>query len=280
MLCSNCGKEIPENTRFCNYCGADQTVKTGQGSSFSEVEPPKREKPKKKKNILLVLVAVLAASSIGQIAGRKFAQSGAEDKKPDSVVLDNSIDEKKKTEDKIPELKEIEKPEIETETETETEPKAESVPAEAASYEQIFRDRNIVQSPQLFMMQDSAAFAKVDDEGTVECLEWGYKDDMIATLVRTLYVDITDLPESEKEAADSLVRAEIPAQWDGLDFVSIESNTGTSIYRISVKVEKLDEADILKQAIETGLIEATGEGEFLSMSETEKMLLEEGYLKK
>lgn len=24
MFCSNCGKEIPNNTNFCNYCGAPQ----------------------------------------------------------------------------------------------------------------------------------------------------------------------------------------------------------------------------------------------------------------
>lgn len=24
MFCRNCGKKIPENVKFCNYCGADQ----------------------------------------------------------------------------------------------------------------------------------------------------------------------------------------------------------------------------------------------------------------
>ena len=26
MFCPNCGKEIPENIKFCNYCGAEQDV--------------------------------------------------------------------------------------------------------------------------------------------------------------------------------------------------------------------------------------------------------------
>lgn len=32
MFCRNCGKEIPENVKFCNYCGADQNSRSTQNT--------------------------------------------------------------------------------------------------------------------------------------------------------------------------------------------------------------------------------------------------------
>lgn len=32
MLCQNCGKQIPENAKFCNHCGATQGSNAAQGS--------------------------------------------------------------------------------------------------------------------------------------------------------------------------------------------------------------------------------------------------------
>lgn len=35
MFCQNCGKEVPENIKFCNYCGAEQGVDSSP-ASFQE----------------------------------------------------------------------------------------------------------------------------------------------------------------------------------------------------------------------------------------------------
>ncbi len=32
MFCRNCGKEIPENVKFCNYCGAVQNNRSAQNT--------------------------------------------------------------------------------------------------------------------------------------------------------------------------------------------------------------------------------------------------------
>lgn len=32
MFCQNCGKQIPENVKFCNHCGATQGGNAAQGS--------------------------------------------------------------------------------------------------------------------------------------------------------------------------------------------------------------------------------------------------------
>ena len=41
MFCQNCGKQIPENAKFCNHCGAAQVSnaaqKTSRNSSGSRI---------------------------------------------------------------------------------------------------------------------------------------------------------------------------------------------------------------------------------------------------
>lgn len=32
MFCRSCGKEIPEDVKFCNYCGADQNNRSAQNT--------------------------------------------------------------------------------------------------------------------------------------------------------------------------------------------------------------------------------------------------------
>lgn len=44
MFCQNCGTQIPENVKFCNYCGAEQTkssAKSTQQKNQSYTEPPR-----------------------------------------------------------------------------------------------------------------------------------------------------------------------------------------------------------------------------------------------
>lgn len=33
MFCKNCGKQIPDNTKFCNYCGAQQVTDNNMNSA-------------------------------------------------------------------------------------------------------------------------------------------------------------------------------------------------------------------------------------------------------
>lgn len=52
MYCRNCGTRLPENTRFCSYCGAPQTVGYGQGYGQGYVH--------RRNNGPLILIAILA----------------------------------------------------------------------------------------------------------------------------------------------------------------------------------------------------------------------------
>jgi len=40
MYCKNCGKQIPDDAKFCQNCGANQTEKTETPVSFKRYESP------------------------------------------------------------------------------------------------------------------------------------------------------------------------------------------------------------------------------------------------
>ena len=42
MFCKKCGKEIPDNTEFCNFCGAEQNSKIQSGTAAFTPKPKKR----------------------------------------------------------------------------------------------------------------------------------------------------------------------------------------------------------------------------------------------
>jgi len=56
MFCPNCGKEIPDGSKFCPYCGAKIAVSPEQKKLAKE----RREKTGRKKNSFLVLIPIVA----------------------------------------------------------------------------------------------------------------------------------------------------------------------------------------------------------------------------
>lgn len=45
MFCKQCGKELPDDQRFCGYCGADQQVQAPQADPQPEVQPEPQAQP-------------------------------------------------------------------------------------------------------------------------------------------------------------------------------------------------------------------------------------------
>ena len=76
MFCSNCGKQIPDNTKFCNHCGAQQ-VTSSQVTTAPRAEEGQSEqnttKKSKKKIIGIVLLCLQAVSILGIVANGEIA---------------------------------------------------------------------------------------------------------------------------------------------------------------------------------------------------------------
>jgi len=56
MYCPNCGKEIPDGSKFCPYCGAKVVASPEQKKLVKEM----RGKRGRKKNSLLILIPIVA----------------------------------------------------------------------------------------------------------------------------------------------------------------------------------------------------------------------------
>lgn len=245
---------------------------TGVYSSSASEKNTKKEK----NNILVVILVVLGMSAVGQMVGKSMAKSYVEDSKSDGIVLDNTKDTEKT---EIPSIKEIDpKPEVQPTEESTSETEANP------EYTKIFSDRFIVQMPPMFMTKGSASFAKVTEEGMVESIQVGYSDDVITDMVETIYIDVSTMSDSDKEAMDATLSGKY-AGFESQAFLTISTNMGTNYYSFSCKMTKLDVKENLTAAIDAGLINAnsadsTGAIDFLSMSATESALLSGGYVKK
>lgn len=42
MFCANCGKEIPDYAKFCNYCGARQEINTSTSFQSAQQQTPRQ----------------------------------------------------------------------------------------------------------------------------------------------------------------------------------------------------------------------------------------------
>lgn len=72
MFCNKCGKEIPDNAKFCNYCGARFGESASEMDERTAVKPRSKPSVGKKTWIVLAAAIVIVAAGIG---GYKFYTS-------------------------------------------------------------------------------------------------------------------------------------------------------------------------------------------------------------
>ncbi|MGN1307517.1 MAG: zinc-ribbon domain-containing protein [Faecousia sp.] len=64
MFCEKCGKELKQNVRFCNYCGASL-----ESTQAAPVQPTKNKKSKKILMLCAASIVVIAAVLTGVVVG-------------------------------------------------------------------------------------------------------------------------------------------------------------------------------------------------------------------
>lgn len=271
MYCKNCGKEIGEGMKFCSNCGAAQGPASPTPSPSPSPAParqPERGTKKKKggfSKFLISGVAVAAAALFGQWVGSGMGKDMAK-----SYVSSDASGSKTSVLDDTSNSQTAASSSLSSSSSASEEPNPE--------YEKIFSDRFIVRAPELWF-GDTASFAKVDENGMIENMEYASEDDIITTLVYTLYVDISGASETDKQDLDATMK-EYFASVETLDYVTIDSNIGSNYYTISARVERLDEKDVLQSAMENELIEVAADGDWLSMELTRDELLAQGYVER
>lgn len=148
-------------------------------------------------------------------------------------------------------------------------------------YEEIFTSHNIVDMPAIFLMMDYAAFASIDEDGWIEKMEYGYKNDIVMEMIDTIYCpldeEMTD-DESKAQLEDSLKEAY--AEYTDLSFCTVTIDMGNSYCIIKLHFTDLDNADNVMALQELDIVTGEDNDDLISMKVTETGMLESGFIKR
>ncbi len=279
MFCSNCGKEVSANAKFCDNCGAPVAQPTPPATPAQPVVPTQPAQPvapaqpvvqptqpvvpaqsavqytqpgskkKKGKGGLIVLFIVLGLFVIGFIVN--IVQTVKENNTPSdySYNYDLALED----EDKAP----VENPE----------------------YMEVFTSRNIIDTPALFMTEETSAVVNVDDEGMIEKIEFGHEDDIILEMCDTIYYPISGFSDAQIEAIDEAMR-DTMSKADELSFCTVSYTTTDDYYIVTINSKDLDNALNLQSLSDAGVLGYDGFATSLSLKETVKNFIDQGYITK
>lgn len=259
MFCNQCGASQPEGSKFCSTCGADLTAAPAAAPATPKPQPATPQPaagshqsagskpPKKKTPIWLTAVIVLAAFLLG-----KFVIAPSMLSEPDDSS-DNSGSQIQQTS-----------------SGTETE----STIANPA-YDAVFEDTYIVHF-QMFFNMDTASFVKELENGTICCSDYGYQDDVVIDFVETMYIPVSEYTDDQKTEVESSVKASLSAV-EALACCSVKYNMSVNYLTVTISYSSVDKAENYTALYNANILT---ENTFISMSETEKILLNDGFIKK
>ena len=78
MYCKECGKQISDQAKFCNFCGAKVTAaQPAQPAQAAQTTAQQPAKPKKKSYIGIIIVIILIIlAAIGRSSERRLQEGG------------------------------------------------------------------------------------------------------------------------------------------------------------------------------------------------------------
>lgn len=260
MFCSNCGKQIPDNTKFCNFCGAQQQIIENTDSApkttvnqpeiaDTPAQQPKKA-PKKKANIFIVLAVVLCAFIIGKFV---IAPSMVSDSGKNNGTGNQGSQSQQTTNNN----------------------NSSTVNADNPAYEAIFDDTYIVHF-QTFFNMEMENFAMKKDDGIIACADYGYKDDVVKQWVETVYIPVSEYTDAQKAEVETTFKTQF-ASIDALNCCVVTYKMSTNYFTITCTYSDMDQASNYAELYSAGILQTNT---FISMSATETTLLSQGFVKK
>lgn len=245
MFCSKCGKEISEDTKFCNHCGAQQ------GGAVNEKPSDKKNKAKKSpKKVMLSLAAMLVCYLVGSyvIAPAMLSDSGEDNDTGNSSVQSQLSNENN-----------------------------DDSSADSANpvYDAIFDDTYIVHFPTFFNMEMNN-YAMKGNDGTIYCADYGYKDDVVKEWVETIYIPVSEYTDTQKLELENSMKSQF-AKIDSLNCCTVDYKMSTNYLTITCTYSDVDKAENYTELYNAQILQANT---LASMSETETGLLNQGFVKK
>ena len=243
MFCPNCGKEVPDNTNFCNHCGAQQPVNLREDPISETKSQPKTGKPKKKANIFLVLAIVLVAFLLGKFVIAPMMGSDDPQDSPSQITGQNDP--------------------------------ASSLDIPDPAYDAVFEDTYIVHFQSFFNM-DMASFAFKQEDGIICCADYGYEDDTVKQWVETMYVPVSEYIEAEKAELENTMKSQFAAV-EALSCCTVSYNMSLNYFTVTCTYTDVDKEEHYTELFNAGILQ---ENTFVSMTATEESLIGQGFIKK
>lgn len=277
MYCPNCGKPVQDGTRYCPNCGAPLNGAPAPDSSPSPSgyvpQPPQPAAKKsgipKVVSAIIAIVAGVTAFMLVRYVVIPEVFSG--DSGTSSVVSETEDSAVSKEESSASSAGSSSDPAESAETS--------SSASSLTEYDKIFYDRNIVHFSAEFPELESASFAGAnDEEGIVDCMEFGYTGDFVITMVETCYFSLEGCTEEDIALFDEDMRASY-GEYEEHDFCKVAYSITDSYYVLRLEYTDLNKPENCRQLDEWGMLDE-GTSLIISLSQSEEGLLSQGYVKK
>lgn len=247
MFCSECGKQIPDNTKFCNHCGAQQPALGGtesQPTPQPQPQPaPQSQKAERKKPNYLVIVAVfICAALIGRFVIAPSMVSNLEE---------------------------------DTNSGKQSSQNQSSADTGSAAYNKILADAYIVHASPVFGKEIASYVIKMSD-GTIVCADLAGQDDVVKEMVETTYFPVSGLTDAQKKEKENTLKMQM-VQLEALSCCSVSYTTSENYLKVTAKFRDLDKQENYSALYH---LKINGSNAPMSMSETEKSYLSQGFVKK
>ena len=267
MYCSNCGTQIPDDSKFCTACGTAvavvhaapkaQPAPAAQPQPVVQPQPAARPEPaaktkteKKRAPAWVSILVIVAAFLLGKYV---IAPSMLSEPEQDQ----NDYSQQQMQDDQNSNV---------------------NITPSVGAYDEIFLNRGIVDMPTMFTTQGSAAFVVETDNNGIEKLEFGYNGDTVIEMVDTFYYPITELSEAERTELDKSMQDSLSGVAN-LEFCTATYHMGNLYYKVTLHFTGLDNADNVRKMCEFGLLDIS-DATFMSIAKTESNLLAQGFVKK
>lgn len=260
MFCTNCGKQIPDNTNFCIHCGAQQPTNSvsdyapkttaNQSQPVEAKKQPTKKGPKKKASIMVALLVGLCAFLLGKFI---IAPSMMSDSDKETTTRNHSSQTQQATENKG------------SSTDNSSNP----------AYDAIFEDTYIVHFPTFFNMEMKNFVLKQDD-GTICCSDYGYENDTVKQFVETMYIPVAEYTDTQKTELENTIKTQF-ATIETLSCCSVRYNMSENYFTVTCTYSDVDKAENYAELYNAEILQTNT---FISMSATEETLLNQGFIKK
>lgn len=147
--------------------------------------------------------------------------------------------------------------------------------SQTAQYEAIFAQTEIVHSSPVFGT-NNASYAKKDEDGTILCTDYAYKNDIVTAWAETTYIPVEGYTEDKVLELERLLRLELD-YLDLLECCRLQMTHSGDYLKVSCVFTDVD-----KEENYTALYRAelTDQETAVSMKASEDLLLGENYVKK